>query len=326
MAETAAEDNTQPIQRKNLCVVVLKASIHCEGCKKKVKKILNQLPGVEDVDVDTRQQKVTVAGAVDADTLIKKLAKSGKHAQLWPQPENGKADKSITGKKAEKKKILSDHPSPPDSNPTEPTPSAKGVQSPAKSDSGESGDGTNTAKPTATDAPTTKVSSSTEVEETKHDGKEIDGGETPNAAEKKEKKAEATEQESSNGGGASGKKKKKKKGQSGNRSAASGAENQVPGPAQPPPAPANEILARHQPLYPYYTPPPVYAVSYNTANPTPTTSYYAPPYYASYGYMHADARPETHLPPLDLESNNPRQPLDSFEIFSDENPNGCIVM
>lgn len=46
--------------------------------------------GVYAVNVDLEQQKVTVSGIVDSCLLIKKLAKSGKYAEVWssiPNPE-----------------------------------------------------------------------------------------------------------------------------------------------------------------------------------------------------------------------------------------------
>ncbi|KAF7808778.1 heavy metal-associated isoprenylated plant protein 37 [Senna tora] len=51
----------------------LKVSIHCDGCKHKVKKLLQRIEGVYQVQIDAEQQKVTVSGGVDAATLIKKL-------------------------------------------------------------------------------------------------------------------------------------------------------------------------------------------------------------------------------------------------------------
>jgi len=46
--------------------------------------------GVYAVNIDLEQQKVAVSGIVDPSSLIKKLAKSGKYAELWssiPNPE-----------------------------------------------------------------------------------------------------------------------------------------------------------------------------------------------------------------------------------------------
>ncbi|KAL3525509.1 hypothetical protein ACH5RR_013881 [Cinchona calisaya] len=62
---------------------VLKVQIHCDGCARKVKKLLKRIEGVYLVSIDTEEQKVKVSGTVDCATLIRKLTKSGKHAELW---------------------------------------------------------------------------------------------------------------------------------------------------------------------------------------------------------------------------------------------------
>ncbi|KZV30972.1 keratin, type I cytoskeletal 9 [Dorcoceras hygrometricum] len=62
---------------------VLKVNIHCDGCKQKVKKILQKIDGVYTIKIDSEQGKVTVSGNVDPPTLIKKLIKNGKHAEIW---------------------------------------------------------------------------------------------------------------------------------------------------------------------------------------------------------------------------------------------------
>ncbi|KAJ0980970.1 hypothetical protein J5N97_009225 [Dioscorea zingiberensis] len=61
----------------------LKVNIHCDGCKQKVKKLLQKIDGVYTTSIDAEQGKVTVSGNVDPATLIKKLGKHGKHAELW---------------------------------------------------------------------------------------------------------------------------------------------------------------------------------------------------------------------------------------------------
>nr|GLL32259.1 heavy metal-associated isoprenylated plant protein 37 [Ipomoea trifida] len=68
---------------------VLKVNIHCDGCKQKVKKILQRIEGVYQVSIDDEQQKVSVAGSVEAPTLIKKLVRAGKHAELWGSQKGG---------------------------------------------------------------------------------------------------------------------------------------------------------------------------------------------------------------------------------------------
>ncbi|XP_011038674.1 PREDICTED: uncharacterized protein LOC105135488 isoform X1 [Populus euphratica] len=69
---------------------VLKVNIHCDGCKQKVKKHLQRIEGVYQVNIDAEQQKVTVSGTVDTATLIKKLVRAGKHAEVWSQKSNQK--------------------------------------------------------------------------------------------------------------------------------------------------------------------------------------------------------------------------------------------
>lgn len=46
------------------------------------------ISGVYQVKIDSEQQKVSVLGNVDYATLLKKLDKAGKHAELWPQKSN----------------------------------------------------------------------------------------------------------------------------------------------------------------------------------------------------------------------------------------------
>ncbi|KAK2965987.1 hypothetical protein RJ640_002177 [Escallonia rubra] len=73
--------NKQDLMKLQSCV--LRVNIHCDGCKQKVRKSLQKIEGVYSTHIDVEQGKVTVAGNVDPATLIKKLVKSGKHAELW---------------------------------------------------------------------------------------------------------------------------------------------------------------------------------------------------------------------------------------------------
>ncbi|XP_025676728.1 heavy metal-associated isoprenylated plant protein 37 [Arachis hypogaea] len=72
---------------------VLKVNIHCDGCKQKVKKLLQRIEGVYQVQIDADQQKVTVSGSVDAATLIKKLVRAGKYAEPWSQQKTNQNPK-----------------------------------------------------------------------------------------------------------------------------------------------------------------------------------------------------------------------------------------
>ncbi|THU54750.1 hypothetical protein C4D60_Mb10t28430 [Musa balbisiana] len=73
---------------------ILKVNIHCDGCKKKVKKLLHKVDGVYTTSIDAEQGKVTVSGNVDPATLIKKLAKAGKHAELLAPKGGGNNNSS----------------------------------------------------------------------------------------------------------------------------------------------------------------------------------------------------------------------------------------
>ncbi|XP_038876312.1 heavy metal-associated isoprenylated plant protein 37 [Benincasa hispida] len=66
----------------------LRVNIHCDGCRQKVKKLLQRIEGVFQVAIGAENQKVTVLGNVDSTTLINKLVRAGKHAELWSQKAN----------------------------------------------------------------------------------------------------------------------------------------------------------------------------------------------------------------------------------------------
>ncbi|KAI3467006.1 hypothetical protein Pfo_023669 [Paulownia fortunei] len=83
---------------------VLRVNIHCDGCKQKVKKLLQRIEGVYQVNMDSEQQKVTVSGSVDSATLIKKLVRAGKHAELWSQKTNQNQKQKSTCIKDDKNK------------------------------------------------------------------------------------------------------------------------------------------------------------------------------------------------------------------------------
>ncbi|XP_054810008.1 heavy metal-associated isoprenylated plant protein 37-like [Prosopis cineraria] len=72
---------------------VLKVNIHCDGCKRKVKKLLQRIEGVYQVQMEAEQQKVTVSGTVDSESLIKKLVRAGKHAELWSSQKTNQNQK-----------------------------------------------------------------------------------------------------------------------------------------------------------------------------------------------------------------------------------------
>ncbi|XP_062094504.1 heavy metal-associated isoprenylated plant protein 28-like isoform X2 [Humulus lupulus] len=56
----------------------------CGGCESKIKKALQNLEGVDEVDVDMNLQKVTVMGWADQDKILKTVRRTGRKAEMWP--------------------------------------------------------------------------------------------------------------------------------------------------------------------------------------------------------------------------------------------------
>lgn len=338
--------------------------------------LLNFFVGVYAIDIDLKQQKATVTGNVEAQTLLRKLQKSGKHAELVPQQTDHKEKKPAKTKNKEKQidpqTKEAELSSQPDTSthknvesagknavPKEPYVKIQDASDEVASKKSEK-PSTGSAKPeeetgTASGdglAVAEKQNSDETVKEPKSEGKKpvTDSAgkqQIPVAVEKQSTDSDnASASGVKSGGGpvdeASGStgKKTKTKGQKSNNNtegtpsivapAGPEFENHNVGPQVF--SPTNDYAPRH-PAYHYYpqqgpqfyAPPPAYVVSYNTAQPTAnyTASYYAPAPPTSYAYTYSG--PVREPPPSDVDTY-PRQPLDSFEMFSDENPNGCFIM
>ncbi|KAI5062002.1 hypothetical protein GOP47_0022541 [Adiantum capillus-veneris] len=63
--------------------IILQVDMHCEGCKAKVRKALKEFKGIEALDVNMQDQKVTIKGKLDARTVYETVKKkSGKRTIL----------------------------------------------------------------------------------------------------------------------------------------------------------------------------------------------------------------------------------------------------
>ncbi|XP_022136102.1 heavy metal-associated isoprenylated plant protein 26-like [Momordica charantia] len=72
-------------KRKQLQTVEVKVRIDCEGCERKVKRAVEGMKGVKQVDVDRKANKVTVVGYVEPSKVVARVAhRTGKKAELWP--------------------------------------------------------------------------------------------------------------------------------------------------------------------------------------------------------------------------------------------------
>ncbi|XP_023537434.1 heavy metal-associated isoprenylated plant protein 36 [Cucurbita pepo subsp. pepo] len=296
---------------------ILKVSIHCEACKRKVKRVLKDVEGVYETDIDWRQQKVVVKGNVESETLIKKLLKTGKHAELWPENSDSKGKKKGKSKKKEK-------------------------QSDSESSDESSGHEDEKEKvklevqdPTKIGDTAGKITDDGSGGQAKQPGSApVGDGQTSGSGGKKKKKKKKKKSSGGGGGGNAG-------GEAPGDASAIGAPPPGPTPGLPEPGPqpltgplpilANESSPRHfvTQYAPHSFTHPLYSVRYSTAyatcsQPQPE-SYYATPQQYSYAHVHPGVRHEFDIPPSDYEPYS-SQPSDSLEIFSDENPNGCSIV
>ncbi|KAK7275590.1 hypothetical protein RIF29_16709 [Crotalaria pallida] len=65
--------------------VVLKVAMSCQGCAGAVNRALGKLEGVESFDIDLKEQKVTVKGSVEPETVLQTVSKTGKKTALWEE-------------------------------------------------------------------------------------------------------------------------------------------------------------------------------------------------------------------------------------------------
>ncbi|KAE8010652.1 hypothetical protein FH972_007005 [Carpinus fangiana] len=57
----------------------------CEGCVRRVKKSVEGMKGVTQVEVDPKQSKLTVIGYVDRNKVLERVRhRTGKKADFWP--------------------------------------------------------------------------------------------------------------------------------------------------------------------------------------------------------------------------------------------------
>ncbi|KAK1354199.1 putative Chloroplast-targeted copper chaperone [Heracleum sosnowskyi] len=295
---------------------VLKVYIHCEGCKKKVKKVLQSIEGVYMTVVDSGEHKVTVTGNVDGQQLIKKLLKSGKQAELLPQTSQ-QVEKSPN--KSKKNKPQNQPKNNPDNKPN-----------------GSGG------------KPETPGQDGGKIKEMKN-GSGQDPVEKPEPGNAGEGLVEHVVGGNVNGGG-----KKKKKGQNGNNAPNGGGNgnngvtnapdgeigapknvsglNPNPNPvSQMPVGPINigpplehmyPYPPNPYPVNPYPTPSPVYGLSYNTAYPTSSSSYYAPPMY-DYTYSRSYPYPYPYYAPPQMDQ---AKPFSTNGYDHEEDESACSIM
>ncbi|XP_027368689.1 heavy metal-associated isoprenylated plant protein 35-like [Abrus precatorius] len=243
--------------------------------------------------IDPQQQKVTVTGSVGVETLIRKLVKAGKHAEIWPEHLAGKASGKAKKNNEQKHPESVENHSSANVEPNLTSGKNRGIEN-AEKRNGESKN-SNSKKGSPVRSP---AGSQAAEQEQKGGQSQTDGG---GSGKKKKKKVEGGSSGLSSGTASTG------------APAQSGSQPQIVGQM-------NLSPTRQQSFpYPetYCYPPLVYLAAYNRLCPMGTMggpSYYVP----SLPYICAGMDHD----PYHVQS----QPLVSFEIFSDENANGCSVM
>ncbi|KAI4389218.1 hypothetical protein MLD38_001466 [Melastoma candidum] len=71
-------------KKKQMTTVALKVRMDCDGCARKMKSVLSSVKGAKSVDIDMKQQKVTVTGYVDAKKVLEAARSTKKKVELWP--------------------------------------------------------------------------------------------------------------------------------------------------------------------------------------------------------------------------------------------------
>ncbi|XP_039008740.1 heavy metal-associated isoprenylated plant protein 35-like [Hibiscus syriacus] len=268
----------------------LKVFIHCQGCRKKVKKVLQALKGVYETTIDSKQQKVTVTGCVDEEFLIKRLSKLGKYVEPWPEmveKKEKKAGKSNNNEKQEEgEQTGHDH-----HDPKKDKTAVKPELALPVPENGGAGDG---------------------------EGRPA-GGNQPQAGYRMA--AGESEEPDTKAGSGDGRKKKEKVQRSvnpGHEGNVPAGENQsamaLPVPDEAPPMESINGCPPNQGMYRYgdmYYGPQLFGGSYNTNYHSSASCYYAPRTYSNaYG-----------APPAP-----PPDPIDGFNDYHDDDETGCSLM
>ncbi|KAL6655903.1 hypothetical protein ACP70R_006729 [Stipagrostis hirtigluma subsp. patula] len=71
-------------KRKQFQTVELRVRMDCDGCEMKVRNALTSMKGVQSVEINRKQYKVTVQGFVEPHKVVKRVQATGKKAEIWP--------------------------------------------------------------------------------------------------------------------------------------------------------------------------------------------------------------------------------------------------
>nr|GMD26645.1 heavy metal-associated isoprenylated plant protein 20-like [Ipomoea batatas] len=71
-------------KRKLMQTVDIRVKMDCDGCERRVRNAVSSMKGAKSVDINRKQNRVTVSGYVEPKKVLKKVQSTGKKAELWP--------------------------------------------------------------------------------------------------------------------------------------------------------------------------------------------------------------------------------------------------
>ncbi|KAL8128449.1 hypothetical protein V2J09_017604 [Rumex salicifolius] len=72
-------------KRRQLQTVEIKIKIDCEGCERRIRRSVEGMKGVTQVELEPKQHKLTVVGYVDPSKVLARVKhRTGKRAEIWP--------------------------------------------------------------------------------------------------------------------------------------------------------------------------------------------------------------------------------------------------
>ncbi|KAF7840519.1 heavy metal-associated isoprenylated plant protein 7-like [Senna tora] len=115
--EESKDQSQQPLQQPKkeegggVVTVILKVGMHCEACAQVIQKRIRKIKGVESVETDLGNDKVTVKGVIDPTKLVEYVYKrTGKQASIVKEEEQEKKkeEEDDEEKKKQKEKLEGD--------------------------------------------------------------------------------------------------------------------------------------------------------------------------------------------------------------------------
>ncbi|KAG8082570.1 hypothetical protein GUJ93_ZPchr0014g46660 [Zizania palustris] len=75
----------------------LKVYMHCDACERSVRRTVKNIDGVEKVELDREENKVTVTGDFEPEKVLKKIKKkTGKKAEILVPEEDDEVEEECT--------------------------------------------------------------------------------------------------------------------------------------------------------------------------------------------------------------------------------------